>query len=79
MKLREIEQFQSENNVLPNQSSTLSRIKSLNELTPTEEYFFRRIIIIICFINSILGYYILILLFILLKNSIIRKDLKALL
>lgn len=59
MKLREIEQFQSENNVLPNQSSTLRRIKSINELTPTEEYFFRRIILIICFINSILGYYIL--------------------
>ena len=59
MKLREIEQFHSKNNVLPNQSSTLRRIKSLNELTPTEEYYFRRIILIICFINTILGYYIL--------------------
>ena len=59
MKLKEIEKFHQENNVLPNQSSTLRRIKSMNELTPTEEYFFRRIILIICIINSILGYYLL--------------------
>ena len=59
MKLKEIEKFTSENNVLPNQGSTLRRIQSLNELTPTEEYIFRRIILLICFINSILGYYIL--------------------
>lgn len=59
MRLEEIEKFQKENNVLPNQGSTLRRIKSLNELTPTEEYLFRRLIILICFINSILGYYIL--------------------
>ena len=59
MKIKEIEKFQEQNNVLPNQGSTLRRIKSINELTPTEEYFFRRIIILICIINSILGYYIL--------------------
>ena len=59
MKLKEIEKFHQENNVLPNQSSTLRRIKSMNELTPTEEYFFRRIILIICIVNSILGYYLL--------------------
>ena len=59
MKLDEIEKFHQENNVLPNQSSTLRRIKSINELSSTEEYYFRRIILLICFINSILGYYLL--------------------
>ena len=59
MKLKEIEQFHQQNNILPNQGSTLRRIKSINELTSTEEYYFRRIILLICFINSILGYYLL--------------------
>ena len=59
MKLEEIEKFHQENNILKNQASTLKRIKSINELTPTEEYYFRRIILLICFINSILGYYLL--------------------
>ena len=59
MKLEEIEKFHQENNILKNQASTLKRIKSINELTPTEEYYFRRIILFICFINSILGYYLL--------------------
>ena len=59
MKLKEIEKLHQEDNVLPKRSSRLRRIKSMNELTPTEEYFFRRIILIICIINSILGYYLL--------------------
>ena len=59
MKLEEIEKFHQENNILKNQASTLKRIKSINELAPTEEYYFRRIILFICFINSILGYYLL--------------------